>query len=81
MPLAPIIAVTALAVGAIATPLQHLSGHVLHERRDNAHPAFVKGSPVLVGRSLPVRIGLTQRNLDIGHDLLRQSEDSRVGSA
>lgn len=48
------------------------AGHVLHERRDVEHPAFSKRSPVPVGRQLPVRVGLTQRNLDFGHDLLME---------
>lgn len=72
MLLETIFAVVTLTVGAIASPVQHLSSHVLHERRHVPHPAFIKRSHVPVGRSLPVRIGLTQRNLDIGHDLLME---------
>ena len=59
--------VAALVASTLAAP-----SHVLHERRDVAHPEFVKRSPVPIGRTLPVRIGLTQRNLDYGHDLLME---------
>jgi len=65
-------------VGTLALPVHHavegdsFAGHVLHERRDVDHAAFVKHSAVPLGRSLPVRIGLTQSNLDVGHDLLME---------
>lgn len=44
--------------------------HVVHERR-NVLPAFW-GEPRRVESEtkLPVRIGLTQSNSDVGHDLL-----------
>jgi len=70
--------VAALAVGTLASPVHHavegngFTEHVLHERRDTDHAAFVKHSAVPFGRSLPVRIGLTQSNLDVGHDLLME---------
>jgi len=46
--------------------------HVLHERRDldiQGEPQWVRRSFVPQGRTLPVRIGLTQGNMDIAHDL------------
>ena len=42
------------------------TSHVLHERRDMEITAYTKRGPVPVGIELPVRIGLTQRNLDSG---------------
>jgi len=46
--------------------------HVLHEHRDVEVTAYTKRSPVPIGVELPVRIGLTQRNLDSAHDLLME---------
>jgi tripeptidyl-peptidase-1 len=63
------IAALAAVLGlTIAVP----TSHVLHERRDLEVTAYTKRSPVPVGVELPVRIGLTQRNLDSAHDLLME---------
>ncbi|KAL6230017.1 hypothetical protein BDW75DRAFT_245227 [Aspergillus navahoensis] len=49
--------------------------HLLHERRD-ALPEYWTEDAHLAGQEiLPVRIGLTQSNLDHGHDLLMQISD------
>ena len=49
--------------------------HVLHEKRDAAPKNWVKRSRLIErdGRNkLPMRIGMTQGNLDIGDDLLME---------
>lgn len=65
--------VAALAAFAAAVPaaVPHLD-YVVHEKRDldATSKTWVKRSTVPVGRALPIRIGLTQSNLDEGHDML-----------
>jgi tripeptidyl-peptidase-1 len=67
------LALAALLGLALAAPAPAASiAHVIHERRDLQAPGaskWIRRSHVPVGRSLPVRIGLSQQNLDIGHDL------------
>lgn len=66
------LAALAALLGAVAAAPSS-SSYVLHERRDLEHVtknAWVKRSVVPVGQSLPVRIGLQQSNLDVGHDIL-----------
>jgi hypothetical protein len=58
----------ALASCALAVPTAH--EYQLHERRDFIPKAWVEGKELDPKVSLPVRIGLTQSNLDYGHDLL-----------
>ncbi|KAJ5780090.1 hypothetical protein N7457_005250 [Penicillium paradoxum] len=62
------ILICALAASAIAVPTAH--NYQLHERRDFTPKAWVEGKKLDGNVSLPVRIGLTQSNLDYGHDLL-----------
>lgn len=57
-----------LAAQAAAAPFS--SNHVVHERRDYVPKAWIKRSRVDAAVELPVRIGMTQSNLDKGHDLL-----------
>ncbi|TVY45378.1 Tripeptidyl-peptidase [Lachnellula subtilissima] len=57
-----------LAVEVAAVPFP--SSHVLHERRIGAPKAWIKRDRVAESALLPVRIGMTQSNLDKGHDLL-----------
>ncbi|MCJ1282915.1 Tripeptidyl-peptidase sed1 [Xylographa opegraphella] len=48
-------------------------GHVLHERRSkHMAKAWTKRSKLSPEAKLPMRIGLTQSNLDKGHDLLME---------
>lgn len=54
------------AAAAIAAP----AGHVLHEKRDLVSPVWVKKHAIEPHARLPMRIGLTQSNLDKGHDML-----------
>lgn len=58
----------ALAATAMAVPTAH--DYQLHERRDFIPKAWVEGKKLDGKVSLPVRIGLTQSNLDYGHELL-----------
>jgi tripeptidyl-peptidase-1 len=62
-------AVGAFALGASAIPASGAS-HVVHERRDALPRGWVKHRPVQAEADLPVRIGLTQQNLDKGYDML-----------
>ncbi|WPG97613.1 subtilisin-like protein [Acrodontium crateriforme] len=59
--------VAALAVGAIAAPAPY--AHVVHEKRGHSQQ-WNKAERVLGDVKLPMRIGLTQKNLDEGHDIL-----------
>ena len=59
-----------LAASVIAAPAP--SSHVVHERRDHVPHAWVKWSKLAARVKLPVRIGLTQSNLDRGYDLLME---------
>lgn len=58
----------ALAAQAIAIPVQ--ADHVVHERRGYVPDAWVKRDRLDPAATLPVRIGMTQQNLDKGYDLL-----------
>lgn len=59
-----------LVAGVLAIPTR--TDYVLHERRDVV-PAHWTGEKRLDGQTvLPMRIGLTQSNLDRGHDLLME---------
>ncbi|EPS39904.1 hypothetical protein H072_6208 [Dactylellina haptotyla CBS 200.50] len=55
--------------GALATPL---AKHVIHEKRDIGNHAWIKRNPAGASSILPMRIGLVQRNLDHGHNLLME---------
>lgn len=58
----------ALAAQAIAILVQ--VDHVVHERRGYVPDAWVKRDRLDPAATLPVRIGMTQQNLDKGYDLL-----------
>ena len=61
-------ALTALAAAAPAVP----NTHVIHEKREYLPRKWAKRE--LVGRDtvMPMRIGMTQRNLDISDELLME---------
>jgi len=65
-----------LAVGAtlvsqtLAIPVT--VNHVVHERRDFAPKTWIKRDRLHADATLPVRIGMTQSNLDKGYDLLME---------
>ena len=70
MRFSPFAVVGALVATVVAAPAP--SSHVIHERRDTVPGAWVKWSKLDARLKLPVRIGLTQRNLDLGYDLLME---------
>lgn len=58
----------ALQVSVHATIVpRHLE---VHEKREALHPRWTKRDRVESHKLLPMRIGLTQNNLDAGHDYL-----------
>ncbi|KOS16763.1 Tripeptidyl-peptidase sed1 [Escovopsis weberi] len=61
------------AAAVLASPCNN---HVVHEKRDiNTH--WVKRDRLAANDVLPMRIGLAQRNLDKGHDLLMEISDPK----
>jgi tripeptidyl-peptidase-1 len=64
-----VLTVASLACLASAIPS---SRHVLHERRETAPRHWEKTSRLNPDAVLPMRIGLTQSNLDKGDDLLME---------
>lgn len=58
--------VAAALSGAAPAPIKH----VLHEKREQQSYDWVKGDRVERDAMLPVRIGLTQNNLDKGYEYL-----------
>lgn len=58
------------AAAVIAMPAPH--DYVVHERRDYIPNSWIKSKKLDGSTTLPVRIGLTQSNLDRGHDLLME---------
>lgn len=58
----------AVAAGVLAAPAPH--DFQVHERRDNLPRHWIEGRRLDKKTTLPVRIGLTQTNLDQGHDFL-----------
>ncbi len=60
----------ALAAQAAAVP--HSANLVVHERRDAVSKDWIQRDRLDTTVELPVRIGLTQSNLDKGHDLLME---------
>ena len=63
---------TALAAFAAAAPAVPASLHVVHEKRDAAPRNWVKRSRLTGESKLPMRVGMTQSNLDISDDLLME---------
>ena len=59
--------VITFAVSAFAVP--HPSNHVVHEKRQSTS-SWAKRDRTHPDAVLPMRIGLTQTNLDKGHDAL-----------
>jgi tripeptidyl-peptidase-1 len=59
-----------LAAAALSGAAPSSVKHVLHEKRDKSALDWVKGDRVESNAILPVRIGLTQNNLEKGYDYL-----------
>lgn len=49
-----------------------LHDYVLHESRANTRASWKRGNPLDPNTIIPVRIGLSQSNLDSGHDMLME---------
>jgi tripeptidyl-peptidase I len=70
------------AVGSLAAPTVQESRHVLHERRNIESTTWLKGERLDGDVKLPMRIGLTQSNLEEGAALLDElshPDSSRYG--
>lgn len=59
----------AVVAGVLAAPTPD---YELHERRDFIPSSWTEGKRLDGSASLPVRIGLTQNNLEYGHELLME---------
>ncbi|KAK6509682.1 hypothetical protein TWF481_004413 [Arthrobotrys musiformis] len=59
-----------ISILATASPIDPI--HAIHEKREVENHAWFKRSPAEHSSVLPMRIGLKQRNLDKGHDLLME---------
>ena len=67
---------TVLAFAATALALPSVPAtHRLHEKRDFISADWIRGKEVPHDALLPVRIGMSQQNLDRGHDLLMDVSD------
>ncbi|KAJ5711583.1 subtilisin-like protein [Penicillium malachiteum] len=62
----------ALALAALTGAAPATIKHVLHEKRDKQAYDWVKGNRVSSDAVLPVRIGLSQNNLDKGYEYLME---------
>jgi tripeptidyl-peptidase-1 len=63
-----IVAAIAVLVNAAPAPLKH----VLHEERSKHPRDWVKGARIEKTAVIPMRIGLTQTNLEKGYDYLME---------
>jgi tripeptidyl-peptidase-1 len=61
-----------IALAAQAAAVPHPVNLVVHERCDAAPKEWIKRGRVDGNAKLPVRIGMTQSNLDKGHELLME---------
>jgi tripeptidyl-peptidase-1 len=67
---------TVVTVFSLAQAAPTVSTWALHERRQHGNSAWVVRSPEVDGRMvIPLSIGLTQRNLEKGHDFLMDVSD------
>lgn len=66
---------TAAAAGVLASPTPN--DYVVHERRAVLPRSWTEEKRLDKASILPMRIGLTQSNLDRGHDLLMEISDPR----
>lgn len=60
----------ALALSTTASAIPTLSSHVVHEKRSETPERWLKRDRVPPWAKLPVRIGLAQQNMAIGHEYL-----------
>ncbi|KAH8814814.1 peptidase S8/S53 domain-containing protein [Xylogone sp. PMI_703] len=64
-----------LVSAALARALVIPEHHEVHEKRGQLHPRWTKRDRVEPHKLFPMRIGLTQSNLDRGHDYLMDVSD------
>ncbi|KAJ5113386.1 subtilisin-like protein [Penicillium angulare] len=69
----------ALAIVALTGAAPASVKHVLHEKREKNGYDWVKGDRVESDAVLPVRIGLSQNNLEKGYDYLMEVSDPNSG--
>lgn len=62
----------AFTIAAICSSVPTSVKHVLHEKRDKHSADWVKATRVESDAVLPIRIGLTQNNLEKGHEFLME---------
>jgi tripeptidyl-peptidase-1 len=60
------------AIAALSSAAPASIKHALHEKRQTPASDWVKVARIESSAILPMRIGLTQSNLDKGHDLLME---------
>ena len=58
------------AIAALTNAAPASIKHALHEKRQTPSLDWVQGTRIEGSAILPMRIGLTQSNLEKGHDLL-----------
>jgi tripeptidyl-peptidase-1 len=63
-----VVAAIAALVNAVPAPIRH----ILHEERSNPSRDWSKGARIEKGAVIPIRIGLTQTNLEKGYDYLME---------
>ena len=63
-------AIVAVAFAACSYAAPYVPAHAIHEKRDYTPSDWVKRSRVPATATIPVRIGLTQSNLEKGYDFL-----------
>lgn len=59
-----------LAMLCLTAAYPKSASHVVHEKRELTHPRWVRRSQIPSSATLPMRIGLTQSNLDKGFDFI-----------
>ncbi|KAH8690679.1 peptidase S8/S53 domain-containing protein [Talaromyces proteolyticus] len=65
------------ALAALSNAAPSSVKHVVHEARHKPSADWVKGSRIESSAILPVRIGLSQTNLEIGHEFLMDVSDPK----
>jgi tripeptidyl-peptidase I len=69
-----LLAAVALAAGSFGLPS---TKYVVHEKRSRPAHGWYKRSSIEEGTMLPMKIGLTQRNLDKAHEFLMDVSDPK----
>jgi tripeptidyl-peptidase-1 len=64
----PVVVALAVLTSAVPTGLKH----AVHEKRDTPAMDWVRGSRIETNAVLPMRIGLTQTNLELGYDYVME---------